>query len=52
MTDAAKQARRAYIRAWNKAHPEKIKEYQERYWTRKAEAAAAEEKKQADEAEA
>ena len=44
MNDAAKEARRAYKRAWNKAHPEKIKQYQETYWTRKAEAAKAAEK--------
>ena len=41
MTDAAKEARRAYKRAWNKKHPDKIKEYQAKYWNKKAEQAAA-----------
>ena len=37
MTDAAKEARRAYKRAWNKANPEKVKAYQANYWQKKAE---------------
>lgn len=40
MTDAAKEARRAYKRAWNKANPERVKAYQENYWNKKAEQAA------------
>lgn len=39
MNEAAKEARRAYKRAWNKANPDKVKAAQERYWTRKAEQA-------------
>lgn len=42
MTDEAKEARRAYQRAWNKAHPDKVKQYNESYWNRKAAKAAAE----------
>lgn len=43
MTEAAKEARRAYKRAWAKKNPEKIRGYQERYYEKKAaEAAAAE----------
>lgn len=41
MNEAAKEARRAYKRAWNKAHPDKVRKYQADYWTRKAEQAAA-----------
>lgn len=37
MDKKAAEARRAYKRAWAKAHPEKIREQQERYWKRKAE---------------
>ena len=36
MTDAAKEAANAYKRAWNARNPEKNKEYQRRYWTKKA----------------
>lgn len=51
MTDAAKEARREYLRAykrknaeyinaynraWRKAHPEKVKEYNAAYWSKKA----------------
>ena len=42
MTDKAKEARRAYKRKWAKENPEKIRAQQERYWNKKAEAAAAE----------
>lgn len=41
MTDAAKEARRAYKRAWNKANPEKVKAYQANYWQKRAEQSAA-----------
>lgn len=37
MTEQAKEARRAYKRAWNKRNPDKVKDYQERYWNKKAE---------------
>lgn len=40
MTDAARQARREYKRAWNRANPEKVKQYQEKYWSKKAAQAA------------
>lgn len=36
MNEAALKARRAYKRKWNREHPDKLKEYQERYWNRKA----------------
>lgn len=36
MTDAAKEARRAYKRAWAKKNPERIREYQAKYWAKKA----------------
>lgn len=41
MTAQATAARRAYKREWAKKHPEKIREYQQKYWTKKAEQAAA-----------
>lgn len=40
MTENAKEARRAYRRKWAKEHPEKIKQYQERYWNKLGEKAA------------
>ncbi len=40
MTDAAKEARRAYKRKWAKEHPESVKESQRKYWERRAAAAA------------
>lgn len=42
MTEAAKEARRAYQRKWNRENPDKLREYKERYWERKAEQAEAE----------
>lgn len=36
MNDAARAARNAYKRAWNKANPEKVKAQQERYWEKRA----------------
>lgn len=36
MTTAAKAARTAYLRDWQRKNPEKMREYQVRYWTRKA----------------
>ena len=39
MSKAAVEARKAYRREWYKANPEKQKEYQARYWNKKAQAA-------------
>ena len=39
LTEAAKEARRAYKRAWTRKNPDKVKAAQARYWARKAEAA-------------
>lgn len=36
MTEAAKEARRAYKREWNKKNRDKVRESQRRYWERKA----------------
>ena len=36
MTEAAKEARRAYKREWNAKNRDKVKASQERYWERKA----------------
>ena len=41
MTDAAKEARRAYKRKWARENPDKIRAQQDRYWSRRAEADAA-----------
>lgn len=38
----AKAAAAAYAREWRKKHPEKCREYQQRYWQRKAAEAAKE----------
>ena len=40
MTDAAKEARRAYKRQWARDNPDKIRAQQDRYWSKRAEAAA------------
>ena len=42
MTAQAAEARRAYKRNWAAEHPEKIREYQRRYWNKKGEQAEAE----------
>ena len=34
--DAAKEARRAYKRKWNAEHKDKVKQYQQKYWERRA----------------
>lgn len=34
-TEEQKAARRAYKREWNRKHPDKVKEYTERYWRKK-----------------
>lgn len=45
MTDAAREARRLYKRAWNQANKDKVKAAQTRYWIKKSNEAAAEENK-------
>lgn len=50
--EKAKEARRAYKRAWNRRNPEKVKAAQERYWSRRAEAAEAQERKAGEPQEA
>ena len=42
MDEKAKEARRAYKREWNRKNRDKVRAAQERYWARKAAAAAAE----------
>ena len=41
MTEAAKEARRAYKREWNRRNPEKVKAHQEKFYAKKAAQAAA-----------
>ena len=36
MTDAAREAQRAYMREWRKKNPERVREKNQRYWERKA----------------
>ena len=36
LTEAAKEARRAYKRQWARENPDKVKAAQARYWERKA----------------
>lgn len=36
LTEAAKEARREYKRRWNAANRDKQREYEQRYWERKA----------------
>ena len=31
------EARRAYLREWKKTHPDKVREYNARYWAKRAE---------------
>lgn len=40
MDEQAKAMRRAYKRDWNRRNRDKVKAAQERYWSRKAKAAA------------
>ena len=49
MTDAAREARRAYKRKWNRANRDKVKAAQARYWDKKAREAAEAEQEQAAE---
>lgn len=37
MTDAAREAQRAYRREWARKNPDRVKAAQARYWERKAE---------------
>lgn len=46
MTDAAREARNAYRRKWAAEHPDKVREWQVRYWNKKAAQAEAEAKAQ------
>lgn len=39
---AAEEARRTYLREWKKAHPDKVREYNARYWAKRAERMAQE----------
>lgn len=41
MTEASKEARRAYKREWARKNPEKVRAAQDRYWQRRAAAQAA-----------
>lgn len=43
-TKKAREARNAYQRKWNKKNPDKVREYQRRYWERKAAELEAEER--------
>lgn len=43
LTEQAKAARRKYKREWQRKNKDKVKEYQRRYWEKKATRAAAEE---------
>lgn len=38
LSEAAKAARRQYVNAYRKAHPERVRAWNARYWERKAEA--------------
>lgn len=40
MSEEAKKARREWQRNWHRNHPGKAKEYNERYWEKKAKEAA------------
>lgn len=42
MTTQALEARKAYKREWARKHPDKIREYQRRYWIKKGAEAASE----------
>lgn len=36
MTNKAREARRAYKRKWQRENKDKVREYQKRYWEKKA----------------
>lgn len=46
LSEKAKEARRAYKKAWAKKNPERVKAHNEKYWERMAQKAAALEKEQ------
>lgn len=48
MDEKARAARNAYKREWNRQHPDRVKRYQDNYWSRKAAEAEAAENKQAE----
>ncbi len=52
MTEAAKQARRAYKREWNKRNADKVKAAQARYWEKKAQTAQDQQQEQEAQQEA
>lgn len=41
MSDAARKAQNAYTRRYRKEHPERVREWNRRYWQKKAMAQAA-----------
>lgn len=45
LSEAARLARNRYQREWHQAHPEKEREYRQRYWERKAKKDAEKRKK-------
>lgn len=49
LDEKAAEMRRKYLREWRKRNPEKVKEYSQEYWRRKAARAA--QKEGADEQE-
>lgn len=48
MDDKAKEMRRAYKRAWNRANKDKVKAAQERYWNKRAAAAQVAQEQETD----
>lgn len=36
MTDAAREAQRAYMREWRKKNPDRVREKNKRYWEKRA----------------
>lgn len=52
MNEQAKAARRAYKREWNRRNPDKVRQYQQNYWNRKAKEAAADQTAPAEEPQA
>ena len=44
ISEKAKEAQRAYLREWRRKNPEKVRENNRRYWERKAQQMAAQEK--------
>lgn len=48
ITEAAKEARREYHREWQKRNRDKVKQYHDKYWNKKAEQIQAEKEKAAD----